>query len=152
LYRYDSPWNHLRSIYVKPFQDKPKHGGQTGNPDRITSHVHRTGYHLPLEFIQAACKKYGYSFTPLRGLQKLHTESHGSESYSRDEHFDRRLAQHHQALLSPGHLAINLETKEHISGAVYELFPKIPQEAMAKVIKHAFKKGTDRVRTSHHIA
>lgn len=37
------------------------------------------------------------------------------------------------------------ETKEYISGAVRDLFPKIPAEDLASIVNHAFEEGTNRV-------
>ncbi|KAF2645247.1 hypothetical protein P280DRAFT_388894, partial [Massarina eburnea CBS 473.64] len=109
------------------------------DPDKISSHVHRIGHHFPLDIIEPACKKFGYTFSPTNGLEKIETQSYGVD------YFERRFADYYKKQQLSGHFGSETETKDYISGAVRELFPKIPEADLTSIVNHAFQEGTDRV-------
>ncbi|KAF1955983.1 hypothetical protein CC80DRAFT_83074 [Byssothecium circinans] len=112
------------------------------DPEKISSHVHRIGHHFPLDIIELACRKFGYRFSPYNGLEKIESQAQ-TQKYGVD-YFERRLAAYYKKQQLSG-FDDDTETKSYISGAIRELFPKIPQADLTSIVNHAFKEGTDRV-------
>jgi hypothetical protein len=106
------------------------------DPNSISHHVHRIGHHFPLELIDLACSKFGYTFTDHTGLQKLRV----SRPNYGEEYFARGLADYHMRQRLDGRpLLAKLESKENIHGAVREMFPKIPEADLMVIVNHAFE-------------
>jgi hypothetical protein len=116
-------------------QAKPKNR-TFDNPDKISHHVHRIGHHFPLDIIDLACSKYGYTFTDHGGLQK---ERSGGTSYG-EEYFQRGIADYQQRQRLHGRPVTDGESKDNIHGAVREMFPKIPEADLEVIVNHAFQK------------
>lgn len=128
-----------RSLDVHIVSAKPKNKIHA-DPEKISHHVHRIGHHFPLAIIELACAKFGYTFSREDGLRKTRQANYG------DAYFERGIADYQSRQALHGAPTPNgFETKEHISGAIREMFPKIPEADLNSIVNHAFQEGTTRV-------
>lgn len=102
------------------------------DPEKLAHHVHRVGHHFPLEIVNLACAKFGYTYDDAHGLRKAKTSDRGGWIARHVEDYSSRQALH-------GRPTTETETKNHIQGAVRELFPKIPEADLSAIVNHAFK-------------
>lgn len=105
------------------------------DPDKIASHVHRIGHHFPLEIIELACKKFDYSYSDVHGLRRRtrRSPSHGPA------YVERGIANYEQRQGLNSRPVTDSEHKEHIRGAIREIFPKIPDADLTSIVNHAFQ-------------
>lgn len=99
------------------------------DPEKLSHHVHRVGHHFPLEIIELACSKFGYSYTEAQGLRK---EKATDWIAQRVQDYSSRQALH-------GRPETAVETKDYIRGAVREMFSKIPEADTSAIVNHAFE-------------
>ena len=124
------------SSATNTIQAKPKNRIHH-DPEKISHHVHRIGHHFPVEIIDLACSKFGYRFTDKTGLQKV---AENRTTYGED-YFERGLADYRMRQALHGRPIIaGYESKDLISGAVREMFPKIPEADLSSIVNHAFEK------------
>lgn len=100
-------------------------------PGKVSHHIHRIGYSFPVDIVAQGCQELEYvvnngKFVSVAELQRNNIVA-------------RTLARHGVQHPAPE------ETTERIAMTIKELFPKIPQHDLDMVLKHAWKKGTDRV-------
>jgi hypothetical protein len=119
-------------------QAKPRNRMFT-DPEKLSAHVHRVGYHFPDEIISLACSKFGYVYDEARGLREDKSGAARTNWIAQSiEDYSTRQAAH-------GRPATQRGDKEQTRGAVREMFPKIPEVDLHAIINHAFEQGTNRV-------
>ncbi|KAL5387128.1 hypothetical protein DPSP01_003738 [Paraphaeosphaeria sporulosa] len=116
------------------------------DPEKISSHVHRIGHHFPIEIIKLACSKFGYQYDE-RGLRRVR----GSPVYG-PAYVERGIANYEQRQALHGKPVTDTEHKEHIRGAIREIFPKIPEADLTSIVNHAFEEGTNRVGNAKELS
>ncbi|KAL5422706.1 hypothetical protein PMIN07_012424 [Paraphaeosphaeria minitans] len=116
------------------------------DPEKISSHVHRIGHHFPIEIIKLACSKFGYRYDE-GGLRRIR----GSPVYG-PAYVERGIANYEQRQALHGKPVTDTEHKEHIRGAIREIFPKIPEADLTSIVNHAFEEGTDRVGNAKELS
>lgn len=112
-------------------QAKPKNKTHA-DPEKLSHHVHRVGHHFPLDIIKLACSKFGYEYDEDSGLRKIKTSDRENWMIQQVESYSTRQALHGRPTTEKG-------TKDHISGAVREMFPKIPEADLSSIVNHAFE-------------
>ncbi|CAK3891845.1 Hypothetical predicted protein [Lecanosticta acicola] len=109
------------------------------DPDKVSHHIHRVGYHFRGEILDQACGELGYvffedSFVKEKDLAAQHEQSRISQMMAkfgiRPDAPNRR------------------ETDDQIRAAIKELFPKIPEEDLKEILRHAWEEGSKRVGLS----
>ncbi|KAJ4379726.1 hypothetical protein N0V86_004908 [Didymella sp. IMI 355093] len=126
-----------RNLDVHVVSAKPKNKTHA-DPEKLSHHVHRIGHHFPLEIIQLACSKFGYTYNEEGGLKKTTAADRENWIQQQVESYSTRQALHGRPMAKEG-------SKDHISGAVREMFPKIPEADLSAIVNHAFEEGTNRV-------
>ena len=109
---------------------KPKNKAHV-NPEKIAHHVHRIGHHFPNEVVDQACDWLGYSYrggTYQKNLDDIATSR-----------LARSLATHGSRMGLHGRPGTVQETSQQIRAAIRDLFPKIPDEDLEAIVKHAFR-------------
>ncbi|CAO2654776.1 Nn.00g115090.m01.CDS01 [Neocucurbitaria sp. VM-36] len=133
-----------RNLDVHIVSAKPKNK-MHADPEKLSHHVHRVGHHFPLEIIQLACSKFGYTYDERRGLRKAKDSDRTSWIAQRVEDYSSRQ-------LRDGRPSTEKETKDYIHGAVREMFPKIPEADLSSIVNHAFQEGTNRVGNAKELS
>lgn len=104
----------------------------------MSHHVHRIGYHFRADIVEEACANLGYTlfhgeYVTEAELQRKHQQNRWARTlagYNINYRFDPN--QHR-------------EDPEKVRKAITELFPKIPEEDLDAIVKHAWEEGTNRV-------
>jgi hypothetical protein len=125
-------------------QAKPKNKMHS-DPEKLSHHVHRVGHHFPLQIIDLACSKFGYTYDESHGLQK-------AKDGDRTNWIARRFEDYSSRQVKQGHPTTEKETKGYIHGAVREMFPKIPDDDLQAIVTHAFEEGTNRVGNAKELS
>ena len=112
-------------------QAKPKNKTHA-DPEKLSHHVHRIGHHFPLEIVQLACSKFGYKYSEEGGLKKTTAADRENWIQQQVESYSTRQALHGRPMAKEG-------SKDHITGAVREMFPKIPEDDLSAIVNHAFE-------------
>ncbi|KAF1362815.1 hypothetical protein EJ07DRAFT_106507 [Lizonia empirigonia] len=133
-----------RNLDVHIVSAKPKNKTHA-DPEKLSHHVHRVGHHFPLDIIHLACSKFGYEYDEDSGLRKTRTSDRENWMIQQVESYSTRQALH-------GHPTTEKGTKDHISGAVREMFPKIPEADLSSIVNHAFEEGTNRVGNAKELS
>lgn len=98
----------------------PKSKAQN-DPEKLSHHIHRIGYHFPSAVVDQACDWLGYNSRNGRLYRQLPKDLE-------DTRLARRLAVHSRH-----------ETNDQIKAAVRDLFPQIPDADLEAIVKHAFR-------------
>ena len=114
------------------------------NPDHVSHHIHRVGYHFKAEVVESACKQLGYT---------AHGGVYMREADLQMQHKDSRLAQVLAKYSIPGEKLLGRaqsqrETLDQVRAAIKELFPKIPEQDLREIVHHAWEEGSGRVGSS----
>ncbi|KAH7398290.1 hypothetical protein BKA66DRAFT_452782 [Pyrenochaeta sp. MPI-SDFR-AT-0127] len=133
-----------RNLDVHIVSAKPKNK-MHADPEKLSHHVHRVGHHFPLEIINLACSKFGYTYDEAQGLKKTKASDRINWIAKRVEDYSSRQALH-------GRPTSAKETKDYIHGAVREMFPKIPEADLSSIVNHAFEEGTNRVGNAKELS
>lgn len=115
------------------------------DPEKLSHHVHRVGHHFPLQIIDLACSKFGYTYDESRGLRK-------AKDGDRNNWIARRFEDYSSRQVNQGQPTTEKETKSYIHGAVREMFPKIPDDDLQAIVTHAFEEGTNRVGNAKELS
>ena len=109
------------------------------DPEKVSHHIHRIGYHFRAEVMDEACAKLGYTFYRGRYIKEADLVKQREQSK-----LAQTLAKYHirpDALTAP----TQQETPDQVRAAIKELFPKIPKDDLESIVKHAWEEGTHRV-------
>ncbi|KAF1964460.1 hypothetical protein BU23DRAFT_492578 [Bimuria novae-zelandiae CBS 107.79] len=117
------------------------------DPEKISSHVHRIGHHFPLDIIELACRKFNYRYSEEHGLRRARNSPVNGPAY-----VERGIANYEQRQALHGRPVTDSEHKEHIRGAIREIFPKIPEADLTSIVNHAFEEGTNRVGNAKELS
>jgi len=102
------------------------------DPEKLSHHVHRVGHHFPIEIVNLACSKFGYTYSEAIGLSKDKSRDQTNWIARGIEDYSSRTQLH-------GRPSTEKESKEHTRGAVREMFPKIPEADLNSIVNHAFE-------------
>ncbi|EMD95726.1 hypothetical protein COCC4DRAFT_183428 [Bipolaris maydis ATCC 48331] len=133
-----------RNLDVHIVSAKPKNKMHS-DPEKLSHHVHRVGHHFPLQIIDLACSKFGYTYDESQGLQK-------AKDGDRTNWIARRFEDYSSRQVKQGRPTTEKETKGYIHGAVREMFPKIPDDDLQAIVTHAFEEGTNRVGNAKELS
>lgn len=126
-------------ILTQPSQAAPVSKAAV-DPDKVSHHIHRVGYHFRAEVVEEACQALGYVVTRKGFVKETQLEEQREQS---------KMA---QALAKFGlHYDVEKETDLQVMAAVKELFPKMPERDLTQVLHHAWEKGADRIGTNMEI-
>ncbi|KAF2796270.1 hypothetical protein K505DRAFT_300582 [Melanomma pulvis-pyrius CBS 109.77] len=125
-----------RNLDVHIVSAKPRSKAHE-NPEKISHHVHRIGFHFPNEVISEACDMLGYYVR--NGVYHKSARDHNSTRLARS------LANYGQRMALHGRPATETESKTQVRDAVREMFPKIPEKDLSAIVSHAFQEGSKRV-------
>ena len=109
------------------------------DPAKVSHYIHRVGYHFRNEVIDQACKELGYTF--FQGAFVKEADIQQKQEQSR---IANALAKHGIVLDDMS----SRETDDQVRAAIKELFPKIPEEDLKEILRHAWEEGSDRVGTN----
>lgn len=110
------------------------------DPDKVSHHIHRVGYHFRAEVVEEACQALGYVLTR-KGFVK--------EAQLEEQRENSKMA---QALAKFGvGFDVGKETNLQVMAAVKELFPKMPEQDLTQVLRHAWEEGANRIGTNMEI-
>ena len=115
------------------------------DPEKLSHHVHRVGHHFPLQIIDLACSKFGYTYNERHGLRK-------AKDGDRTNWIAQRFEDYSSRQVKQGGPTTENETKGYIHGAVREMFPKIPEADLQAIVTHAFEEGTNRVGNAKELS
>ncbi|KAH0172627.1 hypothetical protein KCU67_g1651, partial [Aureobasidium melanogenum] len=106
------------------------------DPQKLTHHVHRVGYHFRSDIFDQACNFLGY-----REVNGKLIRDTGFDTTSR---FERTIARFAPRLeLNANNRSTEQSTK--VKKYIRELFPKIPEEDLEEIYKRAWEQGTTTV-------
>ncbi|KAK5168024.1 uncharacterized protein LTR77_006591 [Saxophila tyrrhenica] len=110
--------------------------------DRVSSQVHRIGHHFKAEIVLQACEQLGYLYH--NGCFERESEIAARNNRTP---LSRVMATHgiRMADNPPGEL-------DRITAMMREMFPKMPEAEIEKVINRAWEAGTGRVGTSKDVS
>ena len=109
------------------------------DPEKVSHHIHRIGYHFRSEIVDEAREELGYI---------LHRNQFIKEADLQAQYAQSRMAQimaKHGLHLHEPDLH---ETPAQVRAAIKELFPRIPEDDLEQIVKHAWEQGTNRVGTN----
>lgn len=107
----------------------------------MSHHVHRLGLHLKAETVETACRELGYIFHKARFVK---------EADLADQKQRSRMA---EIMARHGIIMQNSQNEERedagrLRVSIREMFPKMPEEDMEAIIKHAWEEDSFRVGTN----
>jgi len=112
-------------------------GNNAWDPEKLSHHVHRIGYHFLSEVVEEACATLGYhayknSFISTEELKQRQHDSIVSKAFAKHG-------------LNYDCVKGNEETPEQVRAAIKEMFPKIPQHDLDEIVTRAWEAGSHRV-------
>ncbi|KAK3708915.1 hypothetical protein LTR37_011245 [Vermiconidia calcicola] len=112
------------------------------DPDKISHHIHRIGYHFNTQIVDEACQELGYVYLGNSFVKEADLEH--QQSMSRVAGI---MAKHGVRMEHPVR-----ETPEQVRAAIRELFPRIPQDDLDQIVHHAWEADSQRVGTNEHMS
>ncbi|TKA80411.1 hypothetical protein B0A49_01188 [Cryomyces minteri] len=110
---------------------------------RVAHHILRVGHHFSNAVVEAASVRLGFG--------PGETTDRRNYGHSGSSHLAKSLANHSRRLgLNYDHVTTS-ERSQQIRDTLKELFPKIPEADMEKIIGRAFEEGTGRVGTAKEL-
>ncbi|KAF2767964.1 hypothetical protein EJ03DRAFT_137463 [Teratosphaeria nubilosa] len=122
-------------VNVVNAQPSSKHAA---NPDKVSHHVHRIGYHFKVQVVEDACQQLGYI-----PYQNKYIKESALVEQRKQEALTRTLAQY--GITDPTLALTRRESLEEVRASIKELFPRIPEKDATEIIEHSWEEGTDRV-------
>lgn len=125
----------------QPLQAKPvsKHAV---DPEKVSHHIHRIGYHFRSDVVDDACQELGYIY-----LNKRFVKEADLRMQNENSRLARSMAKHGIVWDQ----SLPQENNEQVRTAIKELFPRIPEDDLKAILKHAWEEGTNRVGTNSSI-
>jgi hypothetical protein len=105
--------------------------------NKVSHHILRVGYHFRAEVVEDACVDLDY--VNVRGKFVKQTEANMQSILA------RTMMNHGLRPVPGAGLAPERETNDQIRAAVKELFPRIPDDDLEAIIRHAWEEGSKRV-------
>lgn len=111
------------------------------NIAKVSHHIHRIGYHFRGEIVEQACEELGYiphagKYLKPEDLIKRRQESSISQTLTK---YGINMTLSSQT---------GRESLDQVRAAIKELFPRIPEQDLHSIVKHAWEEGSDRVGTN----
>lgn len=131
-----------RHVLTCNAQAKPMSKHAT-DPDKVSHHIHRIGYHFRSDIVDDAREQLGYVY--YRGKFIKETVMQAQRSKAR---LKNTLAQYGITM----HDNDGRETAEQVSAFIKELFPRIPQYDLDWIVDHAWEQGSRRVGTNENMS
>ncbi|KAK4543718.1 hypothetical protein LTR36_005363 [Oleoguttula mirabilis] len=115
------------------------------DPDKVSHHIHRIGYHFKADVVEEACEQLGYT---------LHKGHYVKEADLLEQHQKSAMAQTLRRFgIDP--FVINKrgqsDTLDQVRMFIKELFPKMPAQDLNEIVRHAWEEGTKRVGNSNDL-
>ncbi|RMY75710.1 hypothetical protein D0862_13879 [Hortaea werneckii] len=109
------------------------------NPQKISHHIHRVGYHFRAEVVEDACEQLKYTVYDGKFMKEsdLPARSQGLHSTLLKYGIDPAAVNQFD----------NSESPDKVGAAIKELFPRIPDQDLNEIVHHAWEEGTRRVGT-----
>ncbi|GAB7338825.1 hypothetical protein MBLNU457_5520t2 [Dothideomycetes sp. NU457] len=104
---------------------------------KISTHLHRIGYHFQSDVFDQACDELGYRFQG----GKLVRDSDASAAAG----FDRVMARFGADFGQASKKSATAEEEIKVKKAIRELFPKIPDDALHEIFRKAWQEGAETV-------
>lgn len=119
------------------------------DPEKVSYHIHRIGYHFKAEVVDDACEELGYTlhrghFIKFDDLQQQYNNSAVAATLAKYG-IDPKLVENSN---NKNH---KRESPEQVRAAIKELFPNIPDNDLNEIVKHAWEEGTSRVGTNEFL-
>lgn len=108
------------------------------DPSKISHHIHRVGYHFRSDVVDDACQELGFTYHNNRFVKEKDLVTINERSV-----MARAMAKHGIHLNNE----TQRETDDQIRAAIKELFPRIPEEDLKEILRHAWASGSNRVGT-----
>lgn len=108
------------------------------DPQKVSHHIHRVGYHFRSDIVDEACEELGYIYHHGRFIKEAALQAQRQQS---------RMAQIMAKHGVPFNETIE-ETPEQVGAVIKELFPRIPDDDLNQILQHAWEKGSRRVGTN----
>jgi hypothetical protein len=109
------------------------------DPQKVSHHIHRIGYHFKSEVVDDASQQLGYVFYRGKFLKEEAMQAQRSKGRIKNIMAKYGLSMHENDAR---------ETPEQVSAYIKELFPRIPQDDLDKIVQHAWEEGSKRVGTN----
>lgn len=123
----------MRFVQAKPVNKSAQ------DPEKISHHIHRIGYHFRSDVVDDACQELGYVHIGQRFAKESDLAAENANS-------KMALAMRKYGLQFKED--VHQETDEQVKAAIKELFPKIPEADLQAIMKHAWEEGSQRVGTN----
>ncbi|KAI7573592.1 hypothetical protein KC346_g20287, partial [Hortaea werneckii] len=127
-----------RGLPVSLVNSKPT-SKDAENPQKISHHIHRVGYHFRAEVVEDACEQLKYTVYDGKFMKEsdLPARSQGLHSTLLKYGIDPAAVNQFD----------NSESPDKVGAAIKELFPRIPDQDLNEIVHHAWEEGTRRVGT-----
>ncbi|KAF2206707.1 hypothetical protein CERZMDRAFT_103102 [Cercospora zeae-maydis SCOH1-5] len=113
------------------------------DPEKVSHHIHRIGYHFRSDVVDDACQELGYVHVHGSFIKEADLAAQNENT-----RMARALARHGLSWDVP---TTGQETNENVRAAIKELFPRIPEEDLKAILEHAWEEGSHRVGTNSTI-
>lgn len=112
------------------------------DPQKVSHHIHRIGYHFKSEIVDEASQQLGYVYYRGKFLKEDVMQAQRSKGRIKNIMAKYGLNMHENDAR---------ETPEQVSAYIKELFPRIPQDDLEKIVQHAWEEGSKRVGTNENM-
>ncbi|KAF2739060.1 hypothetical protein EJ04DRAFT_421381, partial [Polyplosphaeria fusca] len=124
-------------------------GAERDDPDKISHHIWRIGYHFPDAVVREAVDSLGYVFRRDGKFISRRKQASGNKVASQ---LARSMAGFEQRMQRGGKPATERETREQVGAAIRDLFPKIPDGDADAIIARAWESGRGTVGNASHLS
>ncbi|KAF2151216.1 hypothetical protein K461DRAFT_228732, partial [Myriangium duriaei CBS 260.36] len=104
---------------------------------KVSSHLHRIGYHIRTDVFDEACTWLGYRFVNGKLVKDVAANPASG--------FERTFARFGADISQFGTRSATQEESQKVKNAIRELFPKIPEESLNEIFETAWQKGATTV-------
>ncbi|KAL1629086.1 hypothetical protein SLS56_005640 [Neofusicoccum ribis] len=110
----------------------PPKNNATADPEKISFHVNRIGFHFPNKIVDLAAEWLGIQIGGPRPKSK--------NGFGFTQGLSRRLRAH-----------VDLSEEDRVRAAMRDLFPKMPEDSLEAIVEHAFAEGAKRMAVLAHV-
>ncbi|EOD46922.1 hypothetical protein GTA08_BOTSDO11774 [Neofusicoccum parvum] len=111
----------------------PPKNNATADPEKISFHVNRIGFHFPNKIVDLAAEWLGIQIGGPRPKSK--------NGFGFTQGLSRRLRAH-----------VDLSEEDRVRAAMRDLFPKMPEDSLEAIVEHAFAEGAKRVGNATNLS
>ena len=113
------------------------------DPDKVSHHIHRIGYHFRSDIVDDAREQLGYVYHRGKFIKETVMQAQRTKARLRNTLAQYGITMHDNEAR---------ETAEQVSAFIKELFPKIPQYDLDWIVRYAWKEGSQRVGTNENMS